>query len=230
MKVVFTENKGVSHARNLGALYAKGEYLLFIDDDDLIDINYLKESIEILNENKDICLVYSYSKRFGLENKIWKIKEFSYLNLLKVNCFYVSCVIRTKDFIKSDKFNEKMDLGLEDWDFWINFLKDKQKVYRINKIMFFYRIKNRSRTTDLISNETSIIEMYKKIYVKNKDIYDKEKISEELFLNDIFFKSKKNALVLKKMKYLFYSLKVLIINKINNTLRIKFLYGVEKSV
>ena len=37
------ENKGVSFARNLGMKKAKGEYISFLDSDDLWDKNFLNE-------------------------------------------------------------------------------------------------------------------------------------------------------------------------------------------
>ena len=45
--LIHTENKGVSHARNLGLSKANGKYLIFIDSDDYIEDNM----IEILYTN-----------------------------------------------------------------------------------------------------------------------------------------------------------------------------------
>ncbi len=40
---IYTQNKGVSNARNIGLDTARGEYIAFIDDDDYISRNYLEE-------------------------------------------------------------------------------------------------------------------------------------------------------------------------------------------
>lgn len=47
LRLEYTEDKGVSHARNLGIDAAKGAYITFIDDDDLVSEKYL----ELLLEN-----------------------------------------------------------------------------------------------------------------------------------------------------------------------------------
>ena len=43
VKTINQENGGLSAARNNGAKHAKGEYLLFIDSDDTIEPDLLKE-------------------------------------------------------------------------------------------------------------------------------------------------------------------------------------------
>lgn len=40
---IYTQNKGVSNARNIGLDTARGEYIAFIDDDDYVSPNYLEE-------------------------------------------------------------------------------------------------------------------------------------------------------------------------------------------
>ena len=50
-KILYTKLNGVSNARNLGLEMSKGEYIVFIDDDDYIDRDYLKE---LLKKNEEI--------------------------------------------------------------------------------------------------------------------------------------------------------------------------------
>ncbi|MFU0826465.1 MAG: Glyco-trans-2-like domain-containing protein [Lachnoclostridium sp.] len=39
VKVFTTENRGVSHARNYGLDHATGEYIMFVDSDDFVELN-----------------------------------------------------------------------------------------------------------------------------------------------------------------------------------------------
>lgn len=47
VRMIYTDTKGVSNARNIGIEAARGKYLAFIDDDDSISPRYLQEMYEI---------------------------------------------------------------------------------------------------------------------------------------------------------------------------------------
>ena len=48
--IIDRENQGVSVARNIGMAYAKGEYIWFVDGDDLIVSNCLKQLLSFMDE------------------------------------------------------------------------------------------------------------------------------------------------------------------------------------
>ena len=50
MKVISQPNAGVSAARNRGILEAKGEYVAFLDGDDLWDKDFLKEMVRLIED------------------------------------------------------------------------------------------------------------------------------------------------------------------------------------
>ena len=49
MKVVHKKNGGLASARNAGLTIAKGEYIVFVDSDDWIELNMLEELLEKAN-------------------------------------------------------------------------------------------------------------------------------------------------------------------------------------
>ncbi len=63
------KKEGSPLARNIGINKAKGEFIAFLDDDDLWLPEKIEKQIKVLGENNDIALVicYSLDKRFGHE-------------------------------------------------------------------------------------------------------------------------------------------------------------------
>ena len=62
VKVIHQPNSGLSVARNSGISYAAGEYLLFVDSDDVIEVNALECFANILSKNKaDIVTAKAYT-------------------------------------------------------------------------------------------------------------------------------------------------------------------------
>lgn len=61
IKVISQNNKGVVEARKAGFNNAVGEYILFIDGDDFLEANALKEAYDYgINNNLDIICFNSY--------------------------------------------------------------------------------------------------------------------------------------------------------------------------
>ena len=76
-KYIEQQNSGLSAARNTGILNATGEFITFIDGDDLIESNYLEELYHTALKNDSEIVVGSY-KEFNEEDYNYYIHVFDY--------------------------------------------------------------------------------------------------------------------------------------------------------
>lgn len=93
-KYLNIKNSGVSNARNKGIQVSKGNYIQFLDADDILEQDKLLMQVKYLDEEKFVDIVYSSSRYFFCNNKS---------DLFAV---HHSGVIPTIDISKEDK-NQK---------------------------------------------------------------------------------------------------------------------------
>ncbi|MBB6610338.1 glycosyltransferase family 2 protein [Pontibacter sp. Tf4] len=164
-------NGGVSAARNFAINNATGQFILPLDADDLISSDYLYDAYSVISNNPDIKVVYSRANYFGDKDEEMYLEDFHYEKLLNRNIIFVSGLFRKDDFLKVGGYNEKMIFGFEDWDFWIALLANGGKVYKLDKVHFFYRYKETSRNQDVHQDKKKAIKMKKQVFIRNMDAY-----------------------------------------------------------
>jgi glycosyltransferase involved in cell wall biosynthesis len=168
---IYSENKGVSAARNLGIRNANGKYILPLDADDKIGENYLKDGIAVLENKPDIKVVYCDVELFGEVNRKWVLPNHTLRQLLIENTIFCSGIYRKADFEKTTGYDDTMLEGLEDWDFWITLLGMGGEVFKLPAVHFYYRIRKSSRNNSLKTESIKKIRNY--IYSKHKTLFDK---------------------------------------------------------
>lgn len=145
----YKENSGVADTRNYGISKSNGCYILPLDSDDIIEETYIEKAIKYLEQNPTTKLVYCEVELFGVKNGKWQLPSYSYDSILKNNCIVCSCIYKKSDFYLTCGYNPNMVYGWEDWDFLLSLLTPEDKVYKIPETLFYYRIKEISRSTKL---------------------------------------------------------------------------------
>ena len=141
VRVLDQANSGVTKARNSGIAAAQGEYILPLDGDDLISNTYIEKGIAVLSMRPEVKVVYCQAEKFSTTTrKPWKLKPFSLQQLAKDNMIFVSALFRKTDALAVRGFSEDMQLGREDWEFWIKLLKNGGEVVQLPEVGFFYRL------------------------------------------------------------------------------------------
>ncbi len=73
VKIISQLHSGVAAARNKGIEESKGEWIVFLDGDDIFPYNYLEEKYKAIKEHPDCCYVYSAAQAFGCStNYYWE--------------------------------------------------------------------------------------------------------------------------------------------------------------
>jgi glycosyltransferase involved in cell wall biosynthesis len=122
-----TNSGGASIPRNVGLDNCNGEYIVFIDSDDLVTDDYIQEIKKSFQLNYDYCY-FSWRTR---EQTI-QIKN----EPPKWNCCVWNCIYK-KELIGDIRFNPKLKIA-EDYEF--NQKVRKGKHTSINKVLYYYNI------------------------------------------------------------------------------------------
>lgn len=131
-------NEGVSKARNLGIKKSNTEYIMFVDSDDLLNEQWHSIVTNSINENLDCDIIY-FSK--NIKSNISKN------NLYRILLGYddkkfagpFSKIYKRKFILRNNiNFSEDIING-EDMLFNIEAVNCANKVYCVNKSIYFYR-------------------------------------------------------------------------------------------
>ncbi|MET7028792.1 glycosyltransferase family 2 protein [Sediminicola luteus] len=158
------ENSGSAIARNTGIERATGDFLTFLDADDIWMPNFIEVSINVSTKKK--CpFVFSSYKRFD-ENLNPLLKDFivpdkvTYTDILKSNP--ISCLTA---FINIKQLGKKYMPNLrkrQDFGLWLQYLKDIDFALGIKEPLAIYRI----RKSSLSRNKRSLIKYQWLFYYK----------------------------------------------------------------
>ena len=202
------ENSGVSNARNVGIEISSGEYITFIDSDDSLNNNFLKESYNIIKENNLDLIIGGYNEIKN--NKVTRTRlSMPGLHIYegtKITNFFEKLLsskindnnkeigdcptgrIYTRLFkretINNLRFNTNIGMS-EDTLFMIDYMKCVKRIGIVDKIWYNYYINNYSisngtKKDKLIKNiEKFILEIMKR-KVEEKNIIIKNAYEERI--------------------------------------------------
>ena len=150
------KNKGPSFCRNYAMRISKSKYISFIDSDDSWLNNKLEKQIAFM-EKFNLSFTYTdytpFFESFGkkkIKTRTFLKDHFNYETFIKNSSINTTTMIITRSILGSHRFR-KIKL-LEDYLFKCKLLKSNNIAKKLNEDLAFYRILNKSRSSQRLKN------------------------------------------------------------------------------
>ena len=155
-KYVFLKvNKGRSEAANEGLDAASGDYLIFLDDDDLMDTEHISTLVDTLSKNSQYKVVYSGVRLVGQSETTIFNNSYDSIMLRAQNYIPIHAVLFSKALVTAGCRFDKNLLVYEDWDFWLQLSLITDFIH-IDKVSATYRTFGDSGINPALAEEESV--------------------------------------------------------------------------
>lgn len=173
IRLLHTHHNGPSCARNEGIREAKGTYILPLDADDRIEHAYLDKAKAVLEKNPQCGVAYCKADLFGEASGPWMLAPYSFERMLVESLVFVTAMFRKTDWEAVGGFRTDMKDGMEDYDFFIGILALEKNIIQLDEVLFHYRIKKKSRTTEFVRDAEAVRRAFRSVYEHHQAFYDK---------------------------------------------------------
>lgn len=200
--IIDTENRGVSRARNTGLEVAKGEYVQFVDSDDVIKTDMVEKFVHTIETYQKDMVICGFDMVTLEQNEVRKIQS------LTSDILGMECVLNRKEFFEriafilwrtsllesswnkffcmriirqnNIRFPDEMAYG-EDFCFNMEYFQYINGVVFVNDVYYHYLQHNQCSLSkqyreDLFENEMLLIYKFQNLIESNVSISDEEKI------------------------------------------------------
>ncbi|WP_051286497.1 glycosyltransferase family 2 protein [Salinimicrobium terrae] len=163
-------SKGLPGARNNGLDLARGEFIMFVDDDDILHPENLKVTVSLL-KGSDAFFCRFDKKPFvekWTESHLDEIGKFEEKLFIKSDLEkmvtgeipFASCtVLWNQKCFQDTRFDEDL-MYAEEWECYTRILSEGFEGISIDQILYYNRKHSRSNTTEFWENEEERVESY----------------------------------------------------------------------
>jgi glycosyltransferase involved in cell wall biosynthesis len=145
-----TENAGLSRVRNLAAARATTEWVIFLDADDWLALDYVEHAESWLHRYPavDALTTDMMIRRGDTRRTVRASVPLFWTDLLRRNTIVQTSAIRRRVLLALGGYDPTLDF--EDWDFWIRLMQSGRRIGRLPGVHVFHREhgSNKSKVCD----------------------------------------------------------------------------------
>ena len=181
-KIIEQENKYLGAARNAGVLASRGDYVLFVDDDNALFRDGVRQFVVAMETSgADICTAFHkvfHDDDIPISETLKKVHYLPLggsldLGLVQDSFGDANAMVRRSVFDNIGLQNDDYGYTANDWEFFARAELAGLKVRVIPEPLYWYRSKTEGmyRTSHWYNNRLPILEAYRKADFKGIDVY-----------------------------------------------------------
>lgn len=179
----YQTNKGQASAKNKGIQESKGDFIAFLDADDMWMPQKLEKQLPLFGASKNVGVVYSNFRYINENGEM--------LTTPKLNCYrgkitgrllvenfvpFNTTIVRRECFDEIGTFDESLSMGI-DYDLWLR-MSTKYEFDYIEEPTIYYRIWPGQMSKNYAKRYECAVKIMNKFLEQNPDIVNKKTIDE----------------------------------------------------
>ncbi|MGB8644426.1 MAG: glycosyltransferase [Anaerolineae bacterium] len=169
---IHQENRGLAEARNTGIRASKGEWVAFLDDDDLFLPDKLECQAQLIEQQPDVGMVTGGVLYIDQEGKTWEALEpwkFGRgLNQIETWLFDIPSVpsavmVKREWFDRAGYFDAGLP-GIEDGDMWLRLVGAGCRIGCVKSMICAYRLHATNMTRKTVEMKKGLVEVLDKFF------------------------------------------------------------------
>lgn len=160
------KNRGASYTRNYAVKEARGEWIAFLDSDDMWTPDKLEKQLALKEKYDDGVIFYTASSFIDDNGEPYDyvmpaLERIDYKTLLKKNLLSCSSVLIRSDVMKAIEMPG--DSMHEDYYVWLKVLGEHKYAYGVNEPLLIYRLCSNSKSSSRIKSAKMLFNAYRAV-------------------------------------------------------------------